>query len=273
MTTGGIITVTSLDLPPLGPYLTLRRSAGQRAAGVFVAEGLKVVDRLLASGLDVVSMLTTPEMLERLRPGGADFPFPVYRADKRLLEKITGCRMHQGIMAIGRIPPERPLGAVLEHLSAPLLLAALDGIAHADNTGVIVRNCAAFGVQAVIAGANGCSPYLRRAVRNSMGAVFLLPVVHATDLPSVLAELAGRGVAILGTDPHADRPIDLQDLTRDLCLVFGSEEAGISPEVRASLTERVAIPMPPGVDSLNVSSASAVALYEVRRQRASRRHS
>jgi tRNA G18 (ribose-2'-O)-methylase SpoU len=100
-----------------------------------------------------------------------------------------------------------------------------------------------------------------------MGAVFLLPVVHAGDLPSLLADLARRGVAILGTDPHAGRTIDASDLTRNLCLVFGSEEAGLSEGVRAVLTERLSIPMPPGVDSLNVSSAAAVALYEVRRQR------
>ena len=266
---GGIIPISSLDHPDLGPYRTLRRQEDQKARGIFVAEGLKVVERLLASRIEVVSLLATEDMLCRLAP--AERTYPVYVGGRRLLERITGFRMHQGIMAVGRIPRVRPLDEIIKSASKPLFFVALDGIAHAENTGVIVRNCAAFGVQAVFVGPTACSPYLRRAVRNSMGAAFLLPVLDTDDLPSLLTGLRGGGVEILGTDPHAGLALTACDLRRDVCLVLGAEDAGISPDVGGVLTARAGLPMPSGMDSLNVSSAAAVVFYEVWRQRSGSR--
>lgn len=262
-----MIPVSSLDLPDLRPYRTLRRPEEHRARGIFVAEGLRVVRRLLDSPLEVLSVLTTPDMSDRLGTGLTGAPFPVYMADRSLLETIAGCRMHQGIMAVGRIPEEPALDALLPSLPRPRLLAALDGIAHAENTGVVLRNCAAFGVHAVITGPTACSPWLRRAVRNSMGAVFLLPILHTTDLAEACMTLRRSGITVIGTDPHASVTLAGCDLSGDLCLIFGEEDAGLSAPVRAALTTVAAVPMAPGVDSLNVASAAAVTLYEVRRRR------
>lgn len=262
-----MITVSDLDAPELRPYRTLRRPEEHHRAGVFVAEGLRVVRRMMDAGLETVSVLGTPEMLRRLDTLPAAGGAPVYVAGRELLERIAGCRMHQGIMAVGRIPPEPVLEDLLHSLPSPLLLAALDGLAHAQNVGVVLRNCAAFGVQAVIAGPTTCTPWLRRAVRNSMGAVFRLPVLHPADLAATCAGLRARGIAVLGTDPHAATALTGYDLGADLCIVFGEEDAGLSPAVREQLTVRVGVRMAPGVDSLNVGSAAAVVLYEVRRQR------
>jgi tRNA G18 (ribose-2'-O)-methylase SpoU len=112
------------------------------------------------------------------------------------------------------------------------------------------------------------SPFLRRAVRGSMGAIFQLPVVETTSLTRALRNLRERGIRCIAAHPHADgHTLARANLADDCCVVFGSEGFGISPEVLVACDEAAAIPMPPTVDSLNVGSAAAVFLYEANRQR------
>ena len=148
-------------------------------------------------------------------------------------------------------------------------MAAADGLSNAENLGALVRNCAAFNAQALIVGETCTSPFLRRAVRGSMGAVFHLPIVESASLPQALHDLRERGIRCIAAHPHSDgRTLAQADLAGDCCIVFGSEGYGISSPVLAACDEAAAIPMPPTVDSLNVGSAAAVFLYEASRQRA-----
>jgi tRNA G18 (ribose-2'-O)-methylase SpoU len=146
---------------------------------------------------------------------------------------------------------------------------AIDGLTNAENLGVLVRNCAAFGVQALLVGETSSSPYLRRAVRNSMGAVFRLPVVHLTSLMSTLTEMRSKhGICAIAAHPQStSKQLSRAKFVNDCCIVFGSEGEGISQGVLAACDEATVIPMAEGVDSLNVASASAVVLYEAQRQR------
>jgi TrmH family RNA methyltransferase len=147
-------------------------------------------------------------------------------------------------------------------------VVALDSLRSAENVGVIARNCAAFGVDVLVAGEQCCSPYLRRAVRNSMGAVFRLPVVHAACLAGSLRSMRSRfDTRIVISDPHASSTIYSEDLRGSLCLVLGNEDSGVSPEVSALATSRIAVPMLRQTDSLNVACATAVFLFEACRQR------
>ena len=137
-----------------------------------------------------------------------------------------------------------------------------------------MRNCAAFGAQALIVGETSSSPFLRRAVRNSMGTIFQLPVVELKpeltpkNLAEALRHLRAHGIRCLAAHPHTENKILSQvDFTGDCCIVFGSEGSGLSPEVLAACDEAVAVPMADGVDSLNVAAAAAVFLYEASRQR------
>jgi tRNA G18 (ribose-2'-O)-methylase SpoU len=272
MTAPAIHKVTSLTLPELEPYRTLRRPLDHIRRGIFVAEGEKVVRRLLASDLTVVSILLTPEWHEQIFPnknqGGTHLyqrveNVPVFVAEKKLLESIVGFNLHQGIMAVAKVPEARPLEEVVSHLKSPHLLVALEGLVSAENVGVVVRNCAAFGVDAIIVGETSSSPYLRRAVRNSMGTVFHIPVVHAEDLAGSLKWLSQKcSTRIVGTVPGGDTALREIELGENLCLVLGNEEAGLSANILKVCDARVAIPMANGVDSLNVASASAVFLYE-----------
>jgi tRNA G18 (ribose-2'-O)-methylase SpoU len=120
----------------------------------------------------------------------------------------------------------------------------------------------------LLVGPTGCSPFLRRAVRNSMGAILQLPTLEKVNLPEAFARLRAQGIRCIAAHPHADdRRLPAVDLTGDCCLVFGSEGQGIATEVLAACDEAVAVPMSAQVDSLNVGAAGAVFLYEAYRQR------
>lgn len=266
-----IIAVTSLDHPDLQPYRTLRRPRDHEQQGIFVAEGEKVVRRLLESSLTTLSFLMTPQWFNRyediLRRRAEDCI--IFLAEKELLESIVGFHLHQGIMAVARIPQSKTLPEIIAENARPLLLVAIEGLTNAENIGALVRNCVAFGVQALIMGETSSNPYLRRAVRNSMGAVFRISIVRTGNLVQTLKELRQRySVSIVGAHPHAGSIVaSAFDFRRDCCLVFGSEGEGLSSHTLATCDATAVIPMVEGVDSLNVASASAALLYEVRRQR------
>ncbi len=262
--------IESLDWPELQPYRTMRRQAEHRQQGIFVAEGEKVVRRLLESKFTVVSVLLPEKWLRELEPLLQARPedIPVYVAEKSLLETLTGFSMYQGLLAVGKVPPLPTLAEVVASSPQPRLLAAADGLTNAENLGALVRNCAAFGTQALIVGETCSSPFLRRAVRGSMGAIFQLPVVETASLTQALRDLRGRGIRCLAAHPHTDGcTLSQANLAEDCCVVFGSEGYGLSAGVLAACDAAAAIPMPPTVDSLNVGSAAAVFLYEANRQR------
>ncbi len=265
--------IESFDLPELQPYRTMRRQAEHRQQGIFVAEGEKVVRRLLESTFSVVSVLLPEKWMRELDPllRARAEEVRVFVAEKALLETLTGFSMYQGLLAVGKVPSLPTLAEVVTRSPPPRLMAAVDGLSNAENLGALVRNCAAFSAQAMIVGETCSSPFLRRAIRGSMGAIFQLPIVETSSLPQALCELRARGIRCIAAHPHAEgRILSQTNLTGDCCLVFGSEGYGLSPAVLAACDEATAIAMPPTVDSLNVGSAAAVFLYEANRQRRQR---
>ncbi|HWD91157.1 MAG TPA: RNA methyltransferase [Verrucomicrobiae bacterium] len=279
--------IESFDSPELRPYATLRRSRDHESQGIFVAEGTKVVRRLLESDFTVESLVLPeswlPEFQSLLEKRPEDVT--VFVAEKKLLESLIGFSMFQGVLAVGKIPAPVSFEKILAASPHPQLFVAVDALTNAENLGALVRNCVAFGVHALIAGETSSSPFLRRSVRNSMGTILQLPVVelarlgqwrkpdvvsHTSDLTLIecLQHFRARGIRSIAAHPHTDKRILSQaDFRGDCCLVFGSEGDGISPAILAACDEAVAIPMPPSVDSLNVGAAAAVFLYEVSRQR------
>jgi len=265
-----VMEIDSLSLPELEPYLTMRRPNEHREKGIFVAEGDKVVQRLVQSQLKVVSFLMTREwfddcsdMLEQ-----REIEVGVFIARKELLEEIVGYGLHQGIMAIGRVPVSVDVYEFADKIQKPRLLVAVDGIANSENMGVIVRNCAAFGVEMLIVGETSCDPFLRRAVRNSMGTIFDLKVARVATLAETLKVLREqKSMKIIAADPKDESISVIEvDLDDDVCLVFGSEGEGISDKVVQECNIRTKIPMKNEVDSINVASSVGVMLYECWRQ-------
>src|SRR6185437_14773992 len=255
--------IESFDSPELQPYATMRRSRDHEQEGIFVAEGTKVVTRLLESHFAVESVVLPEKWLPQFQPLLDKRPenIPVFVAEKKLLESLTGFFMFQGVLAVGRIPTPVSFEKILAESSSPRLFVALDALTNAENLGALVRNCVAFGVQALIVGETSSSPFLRRAVRNSMGTILQLPVVelarigqwrrpginsHTTELTLVecLQQFRARGIRCVAAHPHTDKRVLSQaDFRGDSCIVFGSEGDGISPAVLAACDEAVAIPM------------------------------
>ena len=262
--------IESFDLPELQPYRTMRRQHEHRERGIFVAEGEKVVRRLLESTFSVVSVLLPEKWLRNLEPllQARQEDIQVFVAEKALLETLTGFSMYQGLLAVGKVPTMPTLAEVVARRPQPRLLAAADSLSSAENLGTLVRNCAAFSAQALIIGETCISPFLRRAVRSSMGTIFQLPIVETGSLVQALSDLRERGIRCIAAHPHVSgRALSQASFAGDCCVVFGSEGYGISPAVLAVCDEAAAIPMPATVDSLNVGSAAAVFLYEANRQR------
>ena len=286
--------ISALDRPELAPYRSLKRSAEHAKLGIFVVEGDKVLHRLLASEFTVISVLLLESRLAEFEPklrARTEKDIAVFTCARAVMDELVGFEIYQGVLALGKIPGLRSLETILAACPRPHFFAAMDGLSNAENIGVLMRNCVAFGVQALIAGETCSSPFLRRSVRNSMGAVFKLPVFEVGSprcddfggrpqgpapravpanqtLAQTLRELRARGVRCIAAHPHTDKKVLSQaDFTGDCCVVFGSEGHGISQEVLDACDEAVAIPMANDVDSLNVSASAAAFLYEVNRQR------
>jgi tRNA G18 (ribose-2'-O)-methylase SpoU len=263
--------IDSFDEPALSPYRTMRRSKEHAELGIFVAEGDKVVLRLLQDPrYGIVSVVLPPDRVEEFTPllESRTEDFEVFIAPKSLLKDLIGFHMYQGVLAVGRIPETPPLEVVLAQSPRPMLLVAADDLTNSENVGSLVRNCAAFGVHGLLVGETCASPWLRRSVRNSMGTIFQLPVVECASLVLTLRQLREAGIHIIAAHPHTDqRTLTQGKFTGDCCIVMGSEGTGIRPEVLEVCDEAVAIRMPLTVDSLNVTSATSVFLYEANRQR------
>ncbi len=273
--------IGSFDDPRLAPYQTMRRQFDHYEQEIFVAEGEKVVRRLLESSIPVTSVLMPAPKLPEFEPllKTRRELIPVFTGAKMLLEQLTGFSMYQGVLALAKVPPPATLddllmtksrlaGTLVPPKPGPKLFVALEGLSNAENLGVIVRNAVAFGAHGLILGETCAPPYLRRAVRSSMGTIFKLSYLQSSNLPLTLRELERAGVRVVAAHPHTTgKTVSEANLAENCCIIFGSEGTGLSKEVLGACNETVAIPMEHGTDSLNVATASAVFLYEAQRQR------
>ncbi|RCK74488.1 MAG: 23S rRNA (guanosine-2'-O-) -methyltransferase rlmB [Ignavibacteriae bacterium] len=267
-----IIKIESLDNPDLYPYRTLRRAIEHIKKRIFVAEGEKVVRRLLESNLSIESFLLTEDWYEVLKnfiTNRCNSDIPVYIGTKKMLESIVGFNLHQGIMAVGKIPEPIALDELIDDNCSSHFFVAVDGLTNSDNLGVIVRNCVAFNVDALIVGETSSSPYLRRAIRQSMGAVFELKIFESDNLYEDIRKISQvYDFEIIAADPHGEKIISEKiGYRKNICIVFGSEGFGIREDIIAICNERVNIPISQKIDSLNVASASAIFLYEINKLR------
>ena len=262
--------VTTMDFDGAEDYLTLKRPLEHFKKGIAVIEGDKVVARFLASSFELVSILLTRAWFDIYRENLSQRKeiISVYIAETRLIKSIVGFNYHQGIIAIAKVPPVRYLDNVISQGLKSNLIVALDSLEHAENTGVIVRNCTACGAAALIVGEKSADPWLRRAIRNSMGTVFKLPVIKSNSLADTLCTLRNTYKykiygAALGKNSTF---LEDADFTGNVCLVFGNEGVGLSDTVLDVCDATVKIPMAEGVDSFNVACASAIMIYNASRK-------
>lgn len=281
MTTLRTIPVDSFDDPRLDPYRN-QRDAWLRAAhnpdspsvsvgddGLFMAEGVLVIRALLHSRFPTHSILATPERLPAIEADvAARAPqAPIYLAPRPLLERIVGFDLHRGLLAAGhRLPP--PPAADL--IADTRLLVLAEDLSNHDNVGGLFRTVAALlGPGAgVLLSPRTCDPLYRKALRVSMGHALTIPFATLEPWPEALSAVARAGFRILALSPAA--PTSAHRLSigaRDrVAVLVGAEGPGLSPETLSNLgpaVEPVAIPMHPGVDSLNVVVALGIVLDRV----------
>ena len=195
------------------------------------------------------------------------------RVDMRELDKLTGVERHQGVAALFRPPKsldENDLYNLLDRLDHPALLLVLDGVTDPHNLGACLRVADGAGVDAVIAPKDRAASLTPTARKVASGAAESLPFVQVTNLARTLDNLRQRDIWVLGLAGEADHLLYASDVSRHaLAVVMGAEGSGLRRLTRESCDELVKLPMLGSVESLNVSVAAGVTLYEVRRQRQS----
>ncbi|BCI55214.1 rRNA methyltransferase [Mycolicibacterium litorale] len=231
--------------------------------GLVIAEGVLVVQRMVASRFTPRALLGTDRRLTELDGDLDSVDAPFYRASAEVMAEVVGFHLNRGVLASASRPPELTVDEVLEGART---VAVLEGVNDHENLGSIFRNAAGLGVDAVIFGAGCADPLYRRAVRVSMGHALLVPFARATAWPQELDLLRANGFRLLAMtpDPAADTLADaMAALAADkVAVLVGAEGPGLTERAMRASDRRVRIPMSRGTDSLNVATAAALAFYE-----------
>jgi tRNA G18 (ribose-2'-O)-methylase SpoU len=231
-----------------------------------IVEGVPAVQRLLASPYRVRAVLGVAGRLAELPlPEGV----PAYEADKWLLSEVVGFRVTRGVLASADRRPPADLDALLAgpDPGSPRRLAVLEALNDAENLGSIARSAVALGVDGLLLDPRCADPLYRRSVRVSMGHVLALPFAVLPDWPGGLGRLHAAGYLTVALTPAGDA-VDVRDVDPRAhprtAVLLGAEGPGLSPEAQAAARVRARIAMRPGVDSLGVAAAAAVAFATIR---------
>ncbi|MBN1999564.1 RNA methyltransferase [candidate division KSB1 bacterium] len=255
------IEVNSPADPAITPFLYLSDRHLAAREGLFVVEGEFLVLRLLRSQYETVSILCESGRLAGIEPLVGE-KTAVYIAGRDVLSQIVGFPFHRGVLALGARKPMISL-TDFDFARQPLTILAFPEVNDVENLGGMVRNAAAFGVDAVLLGEKCCDPFARRAIRVSMGAVFKMDFFRMTGLLQRLEDLRSEyELKVFATilDEGAV-PLHLVRRAPRSVLLFGNEAGGLSDPWRRMADELITIPMRKGVDSLNVSVACGIVLY------------
>ena len=270
------IEITSLEDQGLEVYGTLTeaqlRNKLEPEKGIFIAESPKVINVALDAGFEPVSLLCERKHIDgdaRSIIERCPAEMPVYTGSRELLAQLTGYTLTRGVLCAMRRP--KPLSPE-EICKDARRIVVLHGVVDTTNVGAIFRSAAALGVDAVLMTPNSCDPLNRRAVRVSMGSVFLVPWtwLDAEDgtAAGTIHKLQEIGfttaaMALRKDDISIDSP--RLKATERLALIMGTEGDGLPDAVIDAADLVVKIPMHHGVDSLNVGSAAAIAFWELRK--------
>ena len=261
-----IIYVDHADDDRLSDFTAVSDPELARTRGLFIAEGRLVVQRLLTeSALKTRAVLVTPSAMKAIEDALPAHPdLPVYIVPKEVMDGVAGFNMHRGCLAAGERPPRADWRKCAARARR---LVVLERVGDADNVGAILRSAAAFGGDAVLLGPACADPLYRKAIRTSMGAALTFPFAGADPWPSMLTDLTADGWAVAALTPATDAmPLrDFSSATRPqrVAFVLGHEGDGLTEAALAACEYRIRIPIHASVDSLNVATAAAIALYEL----------
>jgi tRNA G18 (ribose-2'-O)-methylase SpoU len=264
------VLITDPQDPRVADFRDLKagdRPAGTpRGTGPVIVEGVPAVERLLASPYRVRAVFGVPGRVAAL-----DLPedVPAFEADKWVLSEVIGFRLTRGVVASADRRPPADLDALLAgpDAAAPRRLAVLEALNDAENLGSIARSAVALGIDGLLLDPRCADPLYRRSVRVSMGHVLGLPFAVVPEWPAGLARLHHAGYTTVALTPASDA-VDLGDLDPvahpRTAVLLGAEGPGLTPEAQQAATVRARIRMRPGVDSLGVAAAAAIAFATLR---------
>lgn len=266
-----ITRVTDINIPELAPYARLTeaqlRNKLNPEKGLFITESPKVIRVALDAGYKPVSMLCeerhitgdASDILERMPE------LPVFTSTRDMLASLTGYTLTRGVLCAMQRPAERTVEDLVAqfHEKPVTRYVVIDGVVDATNIGAIFRSAAALGIDGVMITRTSCDPLNRRAVRVSMGSVFLVPWAWLDEPVNSLNRFGIKTAAMALTDNSVS--LDDASLCAEphLALIMGTEGDGLPFSTIASTDYVVRIPMRHGVDSLNVAAASAVAFWQL----------
>ena len=231
--------------------------------GLVIAEGVLVVQRMLASRFRPRALLGTDRRLAELAADLDRTDAPYYRASAEVMAEVVGFHLNRGVLAAAARPPELTLIQVLDGART---VAVLEGVNDHENLGSVFRNAAGLGVDGLVFGTGCADPLYRRAVRVSMGHALLVPYAWATAWPADLELLRDNGFRMLAMtpDPAADTLAEAMAAVASarVAVLVGAEGPGLTETAMRASDTRVRVPMSRGTDSLNVATAAALAFYE-----------
>jgi len=252
------------DDPRIQDYRDVSDAELLRRRNLFVAEGRLVVGRLLAEGYRIVSLLlneASAQALEKSLAGAAETT-PIYVCDTVNFALITGFNLHRGCLALAERPARRAPSDVADQSDVVLVL---EGVTDPDNVGSAFRNAAAFGAGGVLLSPTCCDPLYRKAIRTSMGSTLRVPYARFENWPADLNTLMkAKGFRVVALTLR-ESAVDLASCPRQpgqrTAVLVGSEGPGLTAAVEAVADISVRIPIRPEVDSLNLATATGIALY------------
>ena len=262
-----IIEITSLEQDGVQVFGTLTeaqlRNRLEPEKGIFIAESPKVIDVALRAGFEPLALLCERKHIEG---DAADIiarcgDIPVYTGERDLLAQLTGYTLTRGVLCAMR---RQVLPSVEQVCLGCHRIVVIDGVTDTTNIGAIFRSAAALGIDAVLLTTTSCDPLNRRAVRVSMGSVFLIPWTWLNAPIQSLNSLGFKTVAMALTDNSISLDNPILAAEPRLAIVMGTEGDGLPHETIEQTDYVVRIPMSHGVDSLNVAAASAVAFWQLR---------
>lgn len=235
----------------------------------FIAEGRVVLQALMdAEAGDRRFFIEKALILENRVEGLEDLltrmdpECPVYVAGRAVLDTAVGFAMHRGVLAVGRHVPANSLTDFLVRVPDQALLVVACGIANHDNIGGIFRNAGVFGADGVVLDASCCDPLYRKAIRVSVGAALRVPFCRGGSIADLVSMLASAGFEVAGLSPQGSEQLSDFQPGRRLALLVGTEGEGLPAEILKSM-KTLRIDQAPGMDSLNVATASGIALWHV----------
>ena len=261
-----IIEITSLNHPGVEMFSSLTeaqlRNRLEPEKGIFIAESPKVIRVALNAGYEPLALLCEPKHIEG---DAADIVagrpnLPIYTGERELLSLLTGYALTRGVLCAFRRPMPKSIEDVCRNARR---IVVIQGVTDTTNIGAIFRSAAALGIDAVVLTNDSCDPLNRRAVRVSMGSVFLIPWTWTDASLKEIRRLGFRTAAMALAEDSIS--LDAPSLKNEpkLAIIMGTEGDGLPHDAIADADYVVRIPMAHGVDSLNVAAASAVAFWEL----------